>query len=35
MRRECGSSFTGRAETMFKDMEISKLDLTEFKKTTR
>ena len=35
MKRECGCSFTSKIETMFKDMEISKIELVEFKKNVR
>lgn len=35
MKMECGSSYTNKIESMFKDIETSKLEIVEFKKNTR
>ena len=35
MKMECGSTYTSKIESMFKDIETSKMEIVEFKKNTR
>jgi hypothetical protein len=35
MKIECGSNFTSKIETMFKDIDTSKNEMIDFKKNLR